>query len=171
MEIVLLDSKDKLWGVLEALKLNQKKLNQQMLNYKYILCFRNKRNKSQSSDSVFNSDPWSSSNVGGLEQEMSSLSMDRSSKSFEPSHTRSHSGGYVNLALSQSMEDKEPPLEELNMSTALATIKVLAKKAKQSKMAEDSQSCNMSVVSTRTTASRAISIVNGKNKWNVAIQI
>jgi hypothetical protein len=93
---------------------------------------------------------------------MSSLSVDRSSSSFEPSHTRSHSGGYVNLALSQSMDDQEPPLEELNMSTALATIKVLAKKAKQSKVAEDAQSCNMSVISTKTTTSRAISISNGK---------
>jgi len=100
------------------------------------------------------------SHVSGLERDMSTLSVDKSSasSSSKPSHSRSHSGGYVNLALSNSIDDEEPPLDELNMSTALATIKVLAKKAKQSKADE---SCNLSVVSAKTTTSRAISIANG----------
>lgn len=90
---------------------------------------------------------------------MSTLSVDKSSSSSKPSHSRSHSGGYVNLALSNSIDDEEPPLDELNMSTALATIKVLAKKAKQSKKADES--CDLSVVSAKTTTSRAISLANG----------
>ncbi|CAB3385575.1 Hypothetical predicted protein [Cloeon dipterum] len=120
---------------------------------------RDKQNRSRSSDNIFEQDSWHS--VSHLEKGMSSLSVERSTNPFEPCHSRSHSGGYVNLGLSDSVEE-EPPLEELNMSTALATIKVLAKKAKQGRKLEDqSLNCNTSVASTKTTASRATTVASG----------